>query len=353
MSNSQSKIRFQKVNLTTIITLFILILAGGVVRSTGSGMGCPDWPKCFGQYVPPTNVSELPRNYKKDYVVKRLAKNNRFTKILDYFGFTELATRIRSDKSILVPEEFNAFKTWTEYLNRIVGAVSGLFLLATAYYSFSYKVEIRFIPFISVLNVFLVVIQAWLGSIVVSTNLVPFIVTIHMVLALVILALSIASLFLAKVQGKPGLKTNMILIFTAGGTLVLTVLQIVFGTEVREKIDAVAVRLQGDYREDWVGNIGTVFYEHRSTALIIFVLNVLMFGLVRKYFGKHSVQQQLMSFTFLIIMLQIVTGIVLSYWSLPPTAQAVHILLSGILFGAQFFLFLNLFKSINYLEVRI
>lgn len=353
MSNNQSKIRFQKANLATIITLFILILAGGVVRSTGSGMGCPDWPKCFGQYVPPTNVSDLPKDYKKDYVVKRLAKNNRFTKILDSFGFTELATRIRNDKSILVPEEFNALKTWTEYINRLVGAISGLFLLATAYYSFSYKVENAIIPFICILNVFLVVIQAWLGSIVVSTNLVPLIVTIHMMLALAILAFSIGTLFLAKVHGKAGLKTNTLLKSIAGGTLLVTMLQIILGTEVRENVDAVANRLQGDYREDWVSNIGTVFFEHRTTALVIFIVNILLFLFIRKYFGKHSVQQQLMSFTFLIIMLQIVTGVVLSYWSLPPAAQAVHILLSSILFGAQFFLFLNLFKSVNYLEVRI
>src|ERR1700712_486892 len=139
MRTSASKIRFQKTNLITIVLLFLLILAGGIVRSTGSGMGCPDWPKCFGQYIPPTDVSELPKDYKQKYVAGRLEKNQKFANTLDIFGYGDLARRIREDKSILVPEEFNAAKTWTEYVNRLIGAASGIFLLLTAVYAFSYR----------------------------------------------------------------------------------------------------------------------------------------------------------------------------------------------------------------------
>src|ERR1044071_4469786 len=121
MRTSTSKIRFQKTNLATIILLFILILAGGVVRSSGSGMGCPDWPKCFGRYIPPTNASELPKDYKEVYVAKSMAKNQKFARMLDALGYDQLATRIRNDRSILMPEDFNGVRTWTEYLNRLVG----------------------------------------------------------------------------------------------------------------------------------------------------------------------------------------------------------------------------------------
>jgi cytochrome c oxidase assembly protein subunit 15 len=148
MSTSALKNRFRKVNLISIILLFVLILAGGVVRSTGSGMGCPDWPKCFGMYVPPTSSAELPKDYKDKYVAGRLAKNQRFAKTLDVFGFSDLARRIRDDKSILVPEEFNAAKTWTEYVNRLLGEITGLALLLTAILSFAYRKENKLIIFV-------------------------------------------------------------------------------------------------------------------------------------------------------------------------------------------------------------
>lgn len=347
MGINVSENTFLRINLATIILLFVLILAGGVVRSTGSGMGCPDWPKCFGQYVPPTSLSELPANYKQVYADKRLAKNQKFAKMLDVFGYSQLATRIRNDRSILVPEEFNSARTWTEYINRLIGVVSGLFLFLLAIYSFKFWRSNKLIAGLSIFNLLLVGFQGWLGSIVVSTNLVAWIVTVHMLLALAILAICIATYYMAKVTGPKRITVKPLVTILTLIVLSLSILQITFGTEVREKIDAVANHLEGSYRDSWTSKAGSIFTQHRDMALIVLLLNVVLYALIRKSFNRHSIQQQVMSFTFLMLMLQIVTGILLSYFGLPPFAQAAHIVLASLVFGAQFYLLLNLFNSGN------
>lgn len=352
MSKATSKIQFQKISLLSIILLFVLILAGGVVRSTGSGMGCPDWPKCFGGYIPPTSASDLPSDYKEKYVAGRLAKNQRFAKTLDLFGYSDLARRIREDKSILIPEEFNVAKTWTEYVNRLIGAASGFLLLAVTIYSFSYWDTNKTIPVLSVFNLILIVVQAWLGALVVSTNLTAWVITIHLLLALGILGISITTYHLAKVYGKNRLHVNPLLHIITLLVLALSVLQIAFGTEVREQIDAIASRLQEGYRGDWVNDAGAIFFQHRDIAILVLMGNIVLYALVRRSFGRHSIQQQTMSFTFLMLILQIVTGILLSYLALPPVAQAAHILLASLIFGAQFYLLLNLYQSVNIQEAR-
>lgn len=343
-----SEKRFLAINYISVVALFLLILAGGVVRSTGSGMGCPDWPKCFDQYVPPTHISQLPADYHGKYVDKRVQKNERFARTLDLLGYGDLAYRIRNDKSILKPDEFNAAKTWTEYVNRLLGALVGLFLIGCVIASIAYLKTKSRIFYWSLFNLILVAFQGWLGSIVVSTNLLAWIVTIHMLVAIAILAISIYTYYEARSLRDKSLPSNIssrwVTILAYAG-LLLTVIQITLGTEVREQIDMIAGIMNDLHRSQWVSRVGINFIYHRDLAILVVIVNAISFVMIRKRYPTGGYQYKYISYVLLLIVLQIITGLVLSYMALPPFAQAIHILLATLIFGAQFYLLLLLKKS--------
>lgn len=329
----------------------VVILAGGIVRSTGSGMGCPDWPKCFDQYVPPTHVSQLPADYKEKYVAGRLAKNERFAKYLERMGKTTLAGKIRNDKSIAQPEEFNAAKTWTEYINRLSGATLGICMVLTAIFSFAYRKTAKRIVVLSILNVVVVIYQGWLGSIVVSTNLTQWIVTVHMLLAIVLLGIAIYTYHYARQLHKE----PSVIMYRVGWlkgflafTIILNILQIILGTEVREHIDEIAKSLQYAERGAWISRVGAVFVYHRDLAILVAVSNFVVYKMVIDRFSGKAAPLLTANYIMLVLVVQLVSGFMLAYFSLPPYAQAIHILFSMILFSLQYYLYLLVYRTLTY-----
>lgn len=341
---SASEKRFLNINLISVTALFALILAGGIVRSSGSGMGCPDWPKCFDRLIPPTAVSQLPADYQQKYVKGRIIKNERFAKTLDLLGYGEMAFQIRNDKSILKPEKFNASKTWTEYVNRLIGAIYGLLLILCFLFSFPYLRTDKSIFFLSFFNILLVGFQGWMGSIVVSTNLLAWTVTVHMLLAMAILAISIYTYFKAQVLGNRKIlrSSSAAMKIVAIFAVLLTLVQIVLGTEVREQVDAVSSAMNYLSRSQWVARTGIAFNYHRDLAVLVLSVNLIMFFILRRGVSHTSYQYKFMVYVLLLLGAQIITGLFLSHYSLPPIAQAAHILLATLVFGAQFYLFLIL-----------
>lgn len=340
---------FKRLSFITLVAVYFLILVGGIVRSTGSGMGCPDWPKCFGSYIPPTDVSELPDDYKAFYAEYRHQKNIRFANYLNFLGMKKKANQVVTDESILVEADFNVYKTWTEYINRLTGAIIGLLIFATLIGSISYWNEDRTVFYISLITFITVGFQGWVGSVVVSTNLMPWIITIHMILALVIVLQLIYINF--RIRRNPdgdgtGLNPRLIISLTVLCLITMGV-QIVLGTQVREAIDKVASELSFTLRDTWVSKTGISFLFHRSFSLLILVLHGLLLYAVLKNKQQTSFIKNIGKYVVLLILLEIFSGVIMAYFGIPPFIQPIHLLLSTLIFGVLYYMYLVIVYSKN------
>ncbi len=311
---------YRKFGIITIVAVYLLILVGGVVRSTGAGMGCPDWPRCFGQWIPPTDISQLPANYKEIFKVQG----------------KEIA-------------DFDAFKTWIEYVNRLIGVLIGLFIFITFILSFGFFKKDRLVFYLSFLSFILVGFQGWLGSVVVATNLKPMMITLHMILALIIVNLLIYTVTRAynavfhteQVTNKKLL--NTILTICMG----LMLVQIVLGTQVREAIDEISAALNYTMRDTWIEKIGLNFYIHRSFSLLILALHVYLLYVLKKNVPMQSKLTAWTNALVILIVAEIGSGAVMAYFAIPAFMQPLHLLLGSLIIGVQFISLL----MINYRRV--
>ena len=384
--NSQLKIHNSKLkmfntknfrfwSILTVLSIYLLILVGGIVRSTGAGMGCPDWPKCFGQWIPPTQASEIPANYKDFYANARKQKNVKIASYLDKIGFSELALRIVNDESIYIEQDFNATKTWIEYLNRLLGALIGVFVFASLLTSIAYFKTDKLITLLAFSSFILVGIQGWIGSVVVSTNLLPGIISVHMFLAILIVFLLIYAVaratanqqittplavaspslgsrgvfgsYIEKLSNKNTL--NLVLI----SAMVMLFVQTFLGTQVRETVDIVAKQLGEGKRDSWIEQMGLTFYVHRSFSLLIFGVHIYLIYLLKKNQINKQENNQIprkkgffnVSGNVLIglIAFEIASGAAMAYLAIPAFLQPLHLVVAVLILGVQFFalLFVN------------
>ena len=329
-------------NLSTKISLFllyILILAGGVVRCTGSGMGCPDWPKCFGMYIPPTSVDQLPENYEKIFVEGRIKKNERLSSVLSFFGLNKLSEKIKNDPEIKKGESFNVFKTWTEYINRLIGALVGLSLLFVFLCSIFLKPLNRKLILLSFLSLVLVFFQAWVGSIVVSTNLLSGLITFHVIVALLIICNVILCYHLSS-KNDNNYSRSKLLNFFIVISLTLFIIQMVLGTEVRESVDELLKLYGFNFRENIIESLNNSFKIHRSFSLLILLFQIMTVVTIYLKFKTHNYFKLLSVLMLVIIISEILVGAGMAYFSIPKILQPIHLFIAFIAFGLQFYILL-------------
>lgn len=323
----------------TLIFLYLVILAGSVVRATGSGMGCPDWPKCFGYYIPPTNPSQV------EFHENHLYKKSQMIIVNDTLwratsGFTSAKTFDHANWEKYPVHDYAKFfvrQTWTEYINRLVGATSSLcmtILLIVA------LVRVRRDwPTLAILLLGMCVLAfvIWLGAVVVNTNLAPQKITFHMMSSIVLLGVVIfTSARVRKISGlleKHCVGKNLRLLLIFG--IVLTIVQIIFGTQVRQQIDTINHNMDGNSRDTWIAQLNSLYPVHQLLAVLVLVVNLVLFFFFRR--TKPDGRTKNLVYGILLVMLaEYGAGVFLHNFAIPAFAQPVHLMLAMILFGIQF-----------------
>lgn len=333
---------FRPLAKTSLILVYLVIIAGAVVRMTGSGMGCPDWPKCFGYYIPPTEASELEwqpeHTFKEGQVIIRneslwVATKDHITG--NTYNDANWAAYQKHDYAI-----FNASHTWIEYINRLLGALAGLATLFLAVVSFYFWKTHKKITIISWLIVLGMLFQAWLGATVVYSVLLPARITIHMIMALVIVALLIY--ILEQTSKKIGLvvsarRIHQLLWLALG----LTMIQIVLGTQVRQFVDDQIDQVGEQAKMLWLSQPEVQFYFHRSLSILVVLFNAwIAFQIALKKLRLTKIY-----WVLTLIGVEILTGIAMYYFDFPFGSQPLHLVLASLLFGLQFYLVLETQKT--------
>ena len=322
----------------SLILVYLVIAAGSIVRMTGSGMGCPDWPKCFGYWIPPTERTQLDwkpgHRYTKGQVIilnEELRVANGNFESSKTFSDRNWGFYTQHDYAI-----FDPYETWIEYLNRLLGVVAGLAVLIMTILSFwKWKKTISH-TFISVLILFGMGFQAWLGKTVVDSNLAPYRVSLHMGMALLIV-LGLVFLLFSNQKKTISIPRNITLKVLAWFAVLLTLFQIGLGTQVRQFVDLQMHEPPGQ----WLDPAPIKFYVHRTFSLVVLGVHLILFWILRKMKRNVKVFNQILG----LIGLEIFSGILMFYFDFPFSSQPLHLIIAALLFGAQSFFILQIMSN--------
>ena len=337
------KKRFNFWTKTSILIVYLVIATGGIVRMTGSGMGCPDWPKCFGYYIPPTNIAELTWVSEKIFEKGQMIIYNDELKMSkkDFTSGSDFNPKNWQDYTKHDYSVFNPLHTWVEFINRLIGVVCGISVLILGFYSIQFYKNKPIITLLSLLTIVAVGFQAWLGKIVVDSNLSPYSITIHMLMALLIISILIFIHFQNGNYKKNNVKNialkNIVLL-----SLIFTIIQIVIGTQVREFIDQQIIMIGETKKNLWLIVLPSIFLTHRSFSLLILTVNFFVIYLSRKI----NLNSKIIFWIIGIIAIEIILGVAMYYLHFPFSSQPLHLLLATILFGVQFFFYVS-FSNTN------
>lgn len=291
--------RFQKWALSTTIATYILIMVGGLVRASGAGLGCPDWPKCFGRYYPPLSKSQVPSSVDADLFDFQLA--------------------------------------WIEYINRFIGVIVGLLIIGTLYYAVKSHRHTPRVLYPTITAFILVLFQGWLGGQVVEQELAPWLVTAHLILALILVSLLLYATVSAFFPETAPFENLPLEHRTLGRltliVLFLTIFQVGLGAHLRGELEIVQEDSPSLERAEWIDHVGWGDPVHRSFSWLVLIGVVALNLYTHRKIKSHPWIHLAVRSTAVLVVLQILVGIGLAYASLPPPLQVIHLITASLLIG--------------------
>jgi len=242
--------------------------------------------------------------------------------------------------------EFNASKTWIEYINRLLGAVIGILIFIVVVYSIPFLKKDKAIFYLSLLTFILVGFEAWLGKVVVNTNLSPLMITLHMSGSLVILALLIYVVSRSQTEHISfALDNKKTLELFVWALIALTFIQIIAGTQVREQVDEISSSLAYQQRETWISRLGNIFVFHRIFSFVVLAANAYFLYMVTKAAGRNNIFVKSAKYSVALLIFEFFSGVVMAALDIPAFIQPVHLLCASLIFGLQFFMLVVLYFS--------
>ncbi len=297
---------FRRFAFLTAIATYLLIFIGGLVRVSGAGLGCPDWPKCFGRWIPPLSINQLPAD--------------------------------------IDPASFNITLAWIEYFNRLMGMTVGILILITAVLAIKYFRKSPVIMYTSIFAAFLVAFQGWQGGQVVASELEPIIISVHMILALIIVSMLIfvaqQAYYLEKPSEESGVEYPAKIGRDIGILWVAVILQILAGTQVRSQIEIIGARYPLLSDKLVLGMIGWVNYLHIILGVMVIGYT---FHIVYKLLGKGRslpvwIRQAITGMAILMGG-QLIIGLILILVGTPELMRVLHLWVASIFLGLLLLLF--------------
>lgn len=293
--------KFRKFAFLTTIATYVLIFIGGLVRVSGAGLGCPDWPTCFGRWLPPTSIDQLPPD--------------------------------------IDPSQFNITLAWIEYSNRMAGMIVGILVVITALLAIKHFRKEKSILYSSIAAAILIAVEGWQGSAVVLSGLEPIIVSAHLVLALIIVSLLIYATQqayynefpdqAAKAHYPPNTKRYLAILW------IISIIQVALGTQIRSALEVIAAQMPLLDDVARLSEVGAINHIHMTIGIIIAALTwIVSLNILRKGKGIARLGRHAAVWMLIVVSLQIIIGLGFVLFGMPEVIQIFHLWLASLFIGA-------------------